>query len=465
MSRKFQVKSVPSTWLENNGRRLDCGPYLSGAIEARELLRKLPAEKTRLANLTVGIFHAGRESRQWVEAEEFGVRFMGSTDVLAADLSGLPLISKKQVRANPNFTIRAGWTLITRSGTIGRMAYARSDMNGVACSEHVMRVAPDEQKIKPGYLYAYLNSRFGVPLVVSGTYGAIIQHIEPHHISDLPVPRLGELEEHVHSLIEYAAEKRVAANNLIDTAIANMATAAGLPELPASDGVPFGFNAVSSARLVHRMDGAFHSHHHDEAVSLLKEAKAPPTSISKMCRSVVEPNRFKRILIDDPTFGVPLFGTSALMWADPKPSYLIPKNMTGIDGLLVGRSTVLVPRSGQIAGIIGTPVLPYGELIGGAVSEDAIRINCPDENVAGYVFVALKSEYGRRQLKARAYGSSIPHLDVNQIKSVQVPNLGTQLIEEIGSLGVQSAKLRHEAITCENQARELVENAIEAGRH
>ena len=38
MSRKFQVKSVPSTWLENNGRRLDCGPYLSGAIEARELL-------------------------------------------------------------------------------------------------------------------------------------------------------------------------------------------------------------------------------------------------------------------------------------------------------------------------------------------------------------------------------------------------------------------------------------------
>ena len=152
MSRTFQVKTVPSTWLEHNGRRLDCGPYLSGAMEARELLRKLPVNKDQLASLTEGIFHAGRESRLWVESEEHGVRFMGSTDVLASDLSGLPFISKKQVKANPNFTIRSGWTLITRSGTIGRMAYARQDMDGIACSEHVMRVVPDTTKVKPGYI-------------------------------------------------------------------------------------------------------------------------------------------------------------------------------------------------------------------------------------------------------------------------------------------------------------------------
>jgi type I restriction enzyme S subunit len=52
-----------------------------------------------------------------------------------------------------------------------------------------MRVVPDAEKIPPGYLYAYLSSKFGVPLVVGGTYGAIIQHIEPEHIANLPVPR------------------------------------------------------------------------------------------------------------------------------------------------------------------------------------------------------------------------------------------------------------------------------------
>lgn len=131
---------------------------------------------------------------------------MGSTAILASDLSSLPLISRKQVDANPNFKIGEGWTLITRSGTVGRMAYARPDMNGIACSEDVMRVVPDEAKVKPGYLYAYLSSRFGVPIVVSGTYGAIIQHIEPHHIANLPVPRLGEIEDQAHNLVQQSAD-------------------------------------------------------------------------------------------------------------------------------------------------------------------------------------------------------------------------------------------------------------------
>ncbi|HGF4890644.1 TPA: restriction endonuclease subunit S, partial [Escherichia coli] len=169
MSRKFQVKAVPSSWLENNGRRLDCGPYLSGAMEAKEKLRALKVKKEPLESLMQGIFHAGRESRLWVDTKEYGVEFLSSSEIQLADLSFLPLISKKQVAANPNFTIRQNWTLITRSGTIGRMAYAGPNLDGLACSEHVMRVAPDQEKVLPGYIFAYLSSKFGVPLIVSGT--------------------------------------------------------------------------------------------------------------------------------------------------------------------------------------------------------------------------------------------------------------------------------------------------------
>lgn len=115
MSRKFQIKAVPSSWLENNGRRLDCGPYMSGALEARELLRKHITEP--LSKVTSEIYHAGRESRIWVDSPEHGVPFMGSTDILAMDLSCLPLISKKQIASNPKFSIGKGWTLITRVRT------------------------------------------------------------------------------------------------------------------------------------------------------------------------------------------------------------------------------------------------------------------------------------------------------------------------------------------------------------
>ena len=358
MSRKFQCKVVPSTWLENSGRRLDCGPYLSGAIEARELLRRHRTES--LSDLTLEIFHAGREGRTWVDSPEHGVPFMGSTDVLAADLSCLPLISKKQVAVTPRFAIRNGWALITRSGTIGRMAYARPDMDGIACSEHVMRVVPNEALIMSGYLFAYLSSRFGVPLVVSGTYGAIIQHIEPHHIADLPVPRLDGVEEQAHQLVQEAAGKRVEASGKVAEAITLLQAAAGLKALNPSklDGIPLSVGSVPVSQVMKRMDGAYHSGFHREALEVLEAASVPMTTVASLSESVVEPKRFKRVQIDDPAFGVPLFGTSALMWADPQPSYLIPKSMSGIDELLIDQKTVLIPRSGQIGGIIGTAVLP-----------------------------------------------------------------------------------------------------------
>ena len=95
------------------------------------------------------------------------------------------------------------------------MAYARPDMDGMACSEHVLRVVPDPDRILPGYLYAFLSSKFGVPLVVGGTYGAIIQHIEPHHIANLPVPRLGEtVETRADELVQNAAAQRSKAAEL-----------------------------------------------------------------------------------------------------------------------------------------------------------------------------------------------------------------------------------------------------------
>jgi len=38
-----QIRVVPSAWLLESGHRLDCGPYLSGAIEAKVLLAKMKA--------------------------------------------------------------------------------------------------------------------------------------------------------------------------------------------------------------------------------------------------------------------------------------------------------------------------------------------------------------------------------------------------------------------------------------
>jgi type I restriction enzyme S subunit len=438
---------------------------MSGAVEARELIRQFPREE--LAKLTEGfsggIFKAPRLSPCYVTDLKFGHKYLSSTDILWSDLTYVPLISNDQAREVKDYYVRKGMTLVSSSGETGRTAYARGEMDGMMGSPHFMRINPSTGKISPGYLYAFLSSKYGNALMISGTYGSIIQAIEPHHISDLPVPRFNGIEGEVHSLIEEAAACRDKASVLLQNAISKYEELAGLRKLNSSIyGGYFGIRTVSSKSLSDRLDGLFHSAYHNEAIEALAATNRRPIKVSDIAMSLFEPLRLKRVQVDDPEFGLPFFGTSEIMWAEPVPKYLISRKQEHIDTFVVTEKTVLVPRSGQLSGIIGTPVLPYGALIGGAVSEHAIRIQCKSATDAGFLFIALKSEHGRRQLKSRAYGSSIPTLDVNQVGNVQVPDVAKDRTV-IGQIAVEATGLRHKAINLEKQAIRLVEKAIEEG--
>lgn len=453
------ARVVRSGWLDEGGRRLDCNPYMSGALEARDALKRLQTVD-RLSTVTEQIYHAGREGRTWVDDPQYGVPFLGSSDILSADLSSLPLLSKRQVERNPLFKLGGAWTLITRSGTIGRMAYVRSEMAGMACSEHVLRVIPNPERIPPGYLYAFLSSRYGVPLVVSGTYGAIIQHIEPEHIAELPVPRFApDIESRIDQAIARSASLRDEASRTLEHAISELLVKACLPEVPTGGAVtPFSVSSVSASSLQRRCDGFFHSRYHVDAMEAIRQSGRFQT-LAQFTSSIVEPNRFKRVVLDADSGGVPLFGTSAIFWNDPEASYYLPRKLA--EPYIVSMNTLLVPRSGQLQGVIGRPVLPYGDIIGGAVSEDAIRINCHTPVEAGLLFVFLTSNYGLRQLKARAFGSSIPHLDVRQIGECLVPELDQEVADRIGRAGLRVSELRSEALRLEREARRAVEEQIE----
>ncbi len=464
----MREKLVPSGWLDKEGRRLDCGPYLSGAIDAKVLLESLNEAKKPLKKVTkgglAGIFNGPRFPRAYVADPMHGVPFLGSTDILDADLRFLPLLSKKQVASEPGLVLDAGWTLITCSGTIGRMAYARSEMRGMAGSQHFMRVVPDPDEIKPGYLFAFLSSRFGVPMVVGGTYGAIIQHIEPQHIAELPIPLAPtRIQDGVHELVAEAAELRTKSSAELRAVIHEIEQAAGLPPVAARyNGDSPDISVVQAQTLGPRMDGLFHSGFHRSVLSPLLGLPANRRAVvGEFAARVFEPARFKRIPVDNAHHGAPFFGTATIMRSDPEPEQYIAKRTSSIKELLVSPTTILVPRSGQLVGIIGHVVLPHGDIVGGAVSEDAIRVVAPDEAMAGYLFACLSSEYGRRQLKARAFGSSIPHLDVRMVRSTAVPRLADDSIKSLGMRAFRVAEARSNAVLKEREARALVERWIE----
>lgn len=466
MSRKFQCRAIPSTWLENNGRRLDCGPYMSGAVEAKELLKRHPHEmlKDLTAGHNGGIFNGPRFPRVYVDDPTNGVPFLGSTDILDADLSYASLLSKKQVEGNPDLVLDEGWTLITCSGTIGRMAYARSDMKGMAGSQHFMRVIPDTEKIASGYLYAYLSSRFGVPIVVSGTYGAIIQHIEPQHIAELPVPRLGAVEASAHELVRGAAELRGEATCLLKMAGGMLNEQFGFPEKLALSHRIFSCSVASSSLVLKRLEATFHDAVAQESDRLI--ASTPrKDALSTLGISISETGRLKQVFVDK-EYGAPFLTSGEIFRQRYEPDRFLSNRLLPDESEWATREgDLLLARSGQVGGIIGRGVWADRRFAGGCVSVDVLRLGAQNSRILpGYLYAYLfLTDVGYRQLIRTAAGSSIPHLSAPDVLRLLIPRCDDSIEKQVNDLVWNAGHKRAEAQEKEDEARTLVERAIEEG--
>jgi type I restriction enzyme S subunit len=459
---------IRSGWMQENGLRLDGGPYLSGAPEAKAILRKLTARKDRLQDVTrgrmAGIFNGPRFARAYVDDPRYGAPFLGSTDILAADLSHLPLISSKQLAGMPELIVQENWTLITCSGTVGRMAYCRRDMAGMAGSQHFMRVVPDPDRIPPGYLYAFLASRFGVPLVVSGTYGAIIQHIEPQHIADLPVPRLGHrTEQAAHEHVTSAACARARASQLLADASERFALQLGLSrERPLRGYGRPATHVVRSSGLARRLDAFYYAPWNVDARTAWDSSSAPEmVPLGDASAQLYIPGIFKRQYAEDPAHGYPyLTGSSVYELAPTSDRYLL-RRIADSGQLVLREGMVAIQDSGQLGGLIGRAVGVGSYLDGFAATNNMVRIVPRSRTDQGYLLALLRSEYGLRLLCREATGSSIPHLEEGRVSRIMVPWPDATIREEVASPVLDALSLRDQACEHERAAIELVEACIE----
>ncbi len=463
MFKNFQI--VRSEWLQTSGRRLDSSPYMSGSLVARASLDRLSAKKERLDEITSRIYTSGRSGRVWVNSKGFGTPYMGSSAISLSDLSVLPLISNRQVERDGDLIVEEKWSLITRSGTVGRMAYVRPTMARLACSEHVLRIVPNESRILPGYLYAFLASKFGVPLVTSGTYGAIIQHIEPDHIRSLPVPRLSsELEQEVHHKIDLAAGLRSQFELQLQRATSLLLTSAGLPTcLPEAWhnrgdlGFEKSIGEISSLRA---------GNYSPRIAKLLKEvADSGSVFLGQICKDgqLGTGVRFKRIDCD-PQEGVRLIGQKQGFWARPEGRWISAKFSPA--GIHVDDETVLIASSGTLGEneVYCRSILATGNWLSFAYSQHFLRVVSGDLRFPGaYLFAFLRSELCFRALRSMSTGSKQQEILVDLVKKLPIPLLTPELRTEIAEIVRSAFRDRDLADHLEDKAIEAVESQIEEG--
>jgi type I restriction enzyme, S subunit len=218
--------------------RLDASFHASAGVKALRRLRRWagapapsPVQRSATRESTVsygsqrldrldevckpdGIFIPSRFKRIFVDDPEHGAPYLTGGSIMQAEpLSGAKLLSYKYTANLAELALRERMILVTCSGTIGNSVYVNANFRGAVGSPDLLRIEADIVKIPPGYLYTFLSSPVGKALIEQKTYGAVVPHIEAHHVVDLPIPRLdAAIEARIHALVERAAELRVDAN-------------------------------------------------------------------------------------------------------------------------------------------------------------------------------------------------------------------------------------------------------------
>ena len=411
-----------------------------------------------------GIYNGPIFRRNFVTDKAFGVPFVTSAIMLRADLSEVPYLSKRDAYSNKlkYLELKKGMIMVSCSGAIGNMIYVREDMEGYWSCQDQIKIVADKGKIHSGYLYAYLNSKYGLPLILSGTYGAIIQHLEPIHISDLPVPRLDEKsEEEAHLLVEKAADNKsefIRLNKVASSEVEN--TINWKTDENVYSKKPK-INIVTSREIneARRLDVLYFSSEAERVETLLEKKD---WKFLTQVADIVKPGMFKRIMSKEEDGGIPFHTGSELFLMDAKPKYFVSRKTQHIEQCILEPHWVLLQAFGQRGGLIARVMLTTKNLEGASATDLQIQIKAHNKYDAGYIFAYLNSAPGYQSIIRLPIGGSIPHIYPKDVGKVKIPWPDETIRQNIGSIVLEAWSLRDEAKNLENEAISLIERSIES---
>jgi type I restriction enzyme S subunit len=464
----MKIKTVSNRLFDKTGLRLDCNPYIGGALEALSTLKQLGDKCVALNELTKGykggIYNGPVFKRRFVENPDFGVPFLTTATMLRADLRTVPYLSASDAKSKKlNYLeLVPRMIMISCSGAIGNMVYVREDMKGYWSCQDQLKVSIDHEKVGSGYIYAFLNSKYGLPIITSGTYGAIIQHLEPVHIKDLPVPRLSEeIELKAHGLVETASKYKSEFIEINKQLAFKCERLIGWEKNQEYLKRPLKTNVVSSnfLKISKRMDVSYFSKEEVKISHLLDKME---WKFLDEIAVINKPGMFKRIITSKKDGGIPFHTGSELFLMDAKPKYYVSKITSNIEQCILEPNWVLIQGFGQRGGLICRVMLTTENLNGVAATDLQIQVKAKTATDAGFIFAYLNSDPGYKSLIRLPVGGSIPNLVPRDIAKVKIPWPSSTLRNEIGSLALKAWKLRDKAQDYEKQAIQMVEDAIKA---
>jgi hypothetical protein len=446
---KFSV--MPASALFLGDRRMEAENYLSSGYGLRMAIE---SKKSGWAPLK-------QMARSWqpnrlkgiLVSRDFGTPFLAATQVFDVRPITRKWLSLDRTEDAKNRFVTPGMILVTCSGSVGRPTLAYDPHLDTLISHDLLRIEA-HRKRDWGWIYSFLHAPQTRAMTKGAQYGHIIKHLEVSHLDALPIPTIDDrTAEGFNTRVAQILSLRNEGHRLTLEAERQFERALG--SVGVNDWGEKGFTVRASRALMagrRRIEAAYHNPGVSKIMEHLELRGKAFTTLSEAGYEMWLPSRFRRIPAEDGTL---LVQSGDLTEVNPD----ITKRIADVDfgdpyRGRVEAGWILLARSGQTYGILGTAVLAEVDLEQRVISDDVMRIKPPANSQLrpGYVVTALTHPVlGRPLVKALAYGSSIPHIDVADIAAHKVVRLAPSEESTIAELAEAAAKKRGSADLLEQQ--------------
>jgi type I restriction enzyme S subunit len=461
---------VQASELGMAGLRLTGGFYLSEDQKAMRTLRRFAGKADRLARLAAdgGIFRGPIFKRQYVDDPQHGVPYVSANDLDRVFVEPAGYLSHRVGKVIEGLRLREGMILVTCSGmTLGKAIWARSEMEDLVASHDLIRIVANPEVVPPGYLYAFLASRYGRVSIRRQIYGGSVKHIEPEHLRELSVPRVDPgVEKRVDELVRVASSGLSAFVRTIRDCTADVLRGCGLedpePHRWAADERRLGWEETKTSSLSLR---AMNS---DPRAAAILEAisKRESTPLGSHCVPSLFKGRtvFKRI-DSNSKHGCQLVGQRKAFRPRPHGRWISKRSIAGL-GLQVPAGTTLIPSHGTLGEneLYCRAVYVTERTSEFAFSGDFFRCVPGGAPIhPGYLFAFLRSNLAFRLLRATSIGGKQQEQHPTMMWNLPIPRLAEEEEKRIGEMVDAAAKKYDVAMAAEDEALKLLEQAIGGG--
>lgn len=441
-------------------RRLEAASYLSDGYGLRRAIESRPTGWRRVGSLA-SVWQPSR-LKGIVVSPDRGVAFLSAGQVFEARPSARKYLSLQQTPDAQKRFVEMDTLLVSCSGDVGRVTIAHSPHAGKLITHDLLRVEPNE-KGRTGWLYAALRTHVFRSMAVSEHYGHVIKHIEPSHLSELPLVSVPDAQaEWFQDRVTRIFRARDKAHALEASAFAEYAEALPVDTMGITADVSGIVHAADLLTRRRRLD----AYYHNRVVAAIRVAVAARAervdSLESVCERIFAPGRFSREFGPE---GIPYRSAEQLFDMNaPVDKRIYAGLVEDRDEYMLHPGWIVMACSGQIYGLNGAVMLLNGLHRGVFGTHDLIRIVPNLSKVrAGYLIAALgHPELGRPLVIRHAYGTSIPHLDVIDVRTIAVPRLTPAVENRIADALEGVAVLRADADVAENEVTAKAEGIFEA---